>query len=136
VNIYLHPEMTITEMNLAFQAEFPFLKLECFTRPHHAFQGSRAQYMIKDHQTRLGLLHPGFKAGELPIHKVETVRDLESLLEEKFGLFVQVFRKSHDVWLATSTTDNLTLKEQNLRGKQAEHPVESIQEPIDYREQD
>lgn len=136
MTIYLYPEMTILEMNEAFQVVFPYLKLECFTQHHRAFQGSRAQFMVKDHQTRLSDLNPGMEAGDLPVDGTMAVRDLESLFENKFGLFIQVFRKSHDVWLATSTTDNLSLDEQNRRGEQSEHPAETTDEPLDYREQD
>ncbi len=134
--IYLHPEMTIMEVNEAFQTSFPYLKLECFTRHHRAFEGSPAQYLVKDHQTRLDALNPGLDAGDLPLSEALTVRELEAILENRFGLFVQVFRKSHDVWLATSATDNLSLGEQNMRGRQAENPAETPSEPIDYREQD
>ena len=128
--------MTILEMNEAFQTSFPYLKLECFTRHHRAFEGSPAQYLVKDHETRLGALNPGLDAGDLLLSATQTVKELEAFFENRFGLFVQVFRKSHDVWLATSATDNLSLAEQNLRGERAEQPSETPSEPIDYREQD
>lgn len=136
MTIHLHPEMTLLELNNAFQTEFPYLKLECFTQPHHAFEGSPAQYLVKDHAVQLSVLNPAMKAGDVLCSPGSIVRELEDIFAGQFGLFVQVFRKSHEVWLATSATDNLSLAEQNKRGQTAEHPEETPPEILDYREQD
>jgi hypothetical protein len=55
------------------------------------------------------------------------VGELENLFAEKFGLYVQLFRKSGKVWLQTTTTDTWTLKEQS---KLASEQVESDNEPM------
>ena len=136
MTIHLQPDMRIADLNHVFSAQYPFLKLEFFTRPHHTFEGSPAQWLIHDREKTLAAINPHITAGELPVSPTLLVRDVEHLLEEKFGLHAQVFRKSHLNWLATSATDNLSLAEQNERGQTAEHPAESISEPIDYREQD
>jgi hypothetical protein len=62
------------------------------------------------------------------------VSELEELFEEVFGLSVQVFRKSGESWLQTTTTDSWTLNQQNLKGKEMSSPVES-DEQQDYHEQ-
>ena len=46
-----------------------------------------------------------------------TVSDLEQKFAELFGLSVQVFRKSANVWLETTVTDGWTLEEQNRQGE-------------------
>ncbi|MCC7507568.1 MAG: hypothetical protein IT259_19830 [Saprospiraceae bacterium] len=136
VQVQLHPEMTIAELSQSVHSVFPFLKIECFTAPHDAFEGSQARFMVKDHDTPLSKLNPGIEAGMLEIRPDITVRNFEADLESRFGLNVQIFRKSHQVWLATSVTDHLTLAEQNRKGETAEHPDEMTDEPLDYREQD
>jgi hypothetical protein len=46
-----------------------------------------------------------------------TVADLEFRLEKEYGLHIQVFRKSGNIWLETTATDNWTLDRQNQEGK-------------------
>ena len=41
------------------------------------------------------------------------VSDLEKLFKDNFKLAVQVFRKSGNLWLETTMTDNWTLLQQN-----------------------
>jgi hypothetical protein len=46
-----------------------------------------------------------------------TVWELEQEFEKKFGLHIQVFRKSGSIWLETTATDNWSLEQQNEQGK-------------------
>jgi propionyl-CoA carboxylase beta chain len=46
-----------------------------------------------------------------------SVSNLEQKFENELGLFIQVFRKSGNVWLETSATDSWTLAEQNEEGE-------------------
>jgi hypothetical protein len=64
------------------------------------------------------------------------VWQLERLFEEEYGLHVQVFRKSGTVWLETTVSDDLTLEQQEARGKASDRASETNIDPIDYREQD
>jgi len=137
VTIRIQPEMTVAEVCDSFHSAYPYLKLEFFTVSHRAFQGSLVQYMIKDHNTRLSALNSDLASGDLDCNSDQTVRIFEENMERQFGLYVQVFRLSHDLWLASSATDNLTLFEQNRRGKSSEHPTTfDNEQPLDYREQD
>ena len=62
------------------------------------------------------------------------VWQVERLFEKEFGLHVQVFRQSGEVWLETSVSDDLTLEQQQARASASQHPQPA--EMIDYREQD
>ena len=44
--------------------------------------------------------------------------ELEKIFKDQFGLAVQVFRKSGNLWLETTMTDNWTLQQQNNHGKE------------------
>jgi hypothetical protein len=46
-----------------------------------------------------------------------TVSELEKSFTEIYGLYTQVFRKSGNIWLVTTITDNWTLNEQNQQGE-------------------
>jgi hypothetical protein len=61
---------------------------------------------------------------------------LERLFEQEFGLHVQVFRKSGNIWLMTTVSDSLTLEEQNFKGLESLRHHADLGEISDYREQD
>ena len=46
-----------------------------------------------------------------------TVNELEQRFSDVYGLGVQVFRKSGNVWLETTVTDGWTLEQQNKQGE-------------------
>ena len=54
--------------------------------------------------------------GILEIDDSMKVSDLENTLKDQYGLLAQVFRKSGNVWLETTMSDNWTLKQQNDHG--------------------
>ena len=128
---------TIADVQHAFNERYPHLKLVMFTKLHEAYKGSNAKFMITKTEQDIEsiLLHP--KEGFLYIEADMPVWQVERLFEQEFGLHVQVFRQSGNVWLETSKTDDLTLEQQEAKGKSSlERPVLPIQEPMDYREMD
>jgi len=46
------------------------------------------------------------------------VIDLEKMFKNRFNLSAQVFRKSGNLWLETTMTDNWTLLQQNNHGRE------------------
>lgn len=136
MKISIGPDTTLVEIQGAFQQAFPYLKIEFFTKSHRAFKGSHAKFLIQDLDQKLRdvLLAP--KTGTLEITPEMPTYQAENLFEEKFGLHVQVFRKSGETWLVTSVTDKLSLAKQNAKGQASEHVHFMPEERIDYREQE
>ena len=62
------------------------------------------------------------------------VAELENDFSGQFGLQVQVFRKSGEVWLQTTKTDNWTLIEQNQAALEM-NAASAAPELEDYHEQ-
>ena len=52
----------------------------------------------------------------MKINKSSKLSDVEKEFEDKFGIYVQVFRRSKDLWLQTVSTDHWDLKTQNSKG--------------------
>lgn len=128
---------TIADVQRAFRDTYPHLKLLFFTKPHEAFKGSSAKYLITDREQVLGdiELHP--RDGVLHLEPEMPTWQVERLFEEEFGLHVQVFRQSGNIWLETSVSDSLTLEQQEAKGAASLHQHETpIVDPIDWREQD
>lgn len=136
MKIRIAPDMTIAEVQAIFHTEYPYLKLVFFSKPHKAFKGSPAKFMIQDRDIKLDTLEKQPKDGLLYLEPEMPVWQVERLFEQEFGLHVQVFRKSGNTWLETSVTDNLSLEQQNAKGRASEHVHFEIVDPLDYREQE
>ena len=110
---------SLKEIQQAFSTQFPYLKVEFYSKKHGDFGGSHINdqlhpdQFVKDIRT----IHT---EGDIAIDPNMTVLVFEQLFEDKFGLHVQVFRKSGNIWIQTSVTDYLTLEMQNRKALQSE----------------
>ena len=136
MKIHVSQEKSIAQIQEEFSKVYPYLKLVFFSKPHKAYKGSHAKFLITDTTQTLGSIEKKPKTGDLYIEVDMPTWQVERLFEEEFGLHVQVFRKSGNTWLETSVTDDLTLEEQNVKGKASERHHFEFVDPIDYREQD
>ena len=108
-------ENTVADVKKAFTAMYPGLRIEFYSKPHEDHQGSRAEHLLPDTTKFKNIMNPK-KDGEInPIPEM-TVGELEKSLAEKFGLYAQIYRRSKDLWLQTSSTDDWTLEKQNRKG--------------------
>lgn len=137
MKIHIHPEMTIEAVQAEFTQVFPHLKLVFFNEPHQMFQGSPASEMITDTNRTIGSIEKDPAMGTLTLEADTPTWRAERLFEDRFGLHVQIFRRSGKTWLSTSRTDLLTLEEQNEKGKACTAPliIPEDKEENDYREQ-
>ena len=101
-----------------FSEKFPYLKLEFYAKHHKEGEGSEAKLLIDGDET-IGHVRATHIEGDLSIDGHLKVGNFERMFFEKYGLNVQVFRKSGSIWLQTIKTDEWTLTEQNSRGKRS-----------------
>lgn len=135
MQLNISSDVTMGELQAAFAEAFPGLKLAFFTKPHRAYKGSAAKYLVQKKDMPLRDLSPNMKSGYLLVEPDMVVWQLERLFEEEYGLHVQVFRKSGRIWLETSVTDDLTLEQQMAKAAASENIQQRFVEPMDYREQ-
>lgn len=119
----------ISEVQKDFSEIFPYLKLEFF---RHKSGNGKGTLLRAPHNFHISDCNPKVEEGEFQIQKGMTVRDLEQGIKKQFGLNVQVFRQSGNLWLQTTVTDNWTLEKQNEHGK--ELSVAQQDEPVPDRE--
>jgi hypothetical protein len=113
--MFISDKIKLQTIQEEFSKQFPFLKLEFYSGSHDANEGS----MEADHldaEKTIGEVRTIHNKGEIELNEEMAVADLEKDFFEKYGLNVQVFRKSKDLWLQTTKTDRWTLAEQNQRG--------------------
>ena len=113
----IQDEMTIREVQETFSNLYPGLKIEFYNKPHEKFDGSQSTDQL-DPEVKLGSLHTGkeWRSDDLKLSAQSKVADIEAAFEKNFGLHVQIFRRSKELWLQTSTTDDWSLEKQNLKG--------------------
>ena len=99
-----------------FSKKFPNLKIEFYSKEHETNMGSPQKEKIDASKT-IGEVRTIHKEGDLSINGHQKVSTFEQEFHDKFGLNVQVFRKSGNIWLQTTTTDDWTLADQNERGQ-------------------
>jgi hypothetical protein len=135
MKMHIHHDDTLEQVQRTFTSEFPFLKLEFFTRPHDLGKPTEKQYMINPKRT-VDSCNPELKETTLSIPTAMTVQELERVFQDELGLYVQVFRKSGKVWLETTATDNWSLYKQNMEGQElSERRKNENEDLVDYHEQ-
>lgn len=104
------------EIKDLFEKTYPDLKIEFFTKNHSSGEGSPKSEMIQGN-VPLNTINNHLPDGMFEINEMMRVDEVEHEFESKFGLHVQVFRLSRNVWLETTNSDKLTLKEQMQKAK-------------------
>lgn len=115
--------MTLQELQAKFNDHFPYLKLEFFAEKHKAGEGSDKNQMIPsewDATVKLSDIQPPDEVQNWEVTGEMTAAQLERDLEMEFGLNAQVFRKSGNTWLETTTSDNETLADLNARSEETD----------------
>jgi hypothetical protein len=135
MKMHIHNTDTLEEVQRSFNAEFPYLKLEFFTRPHEKGKPTEKQFIVNSKRT-VDSCNPDLKDATVSIPTAMTVLDLERVFQEELGLYIQVFRKSGKVWLETTATDSWSLSKQNEEGQELSVRGNEPREDLpDYHEQ-
>jgi hypothetical protein len=116
MKIRIKDDRKIDDIQEKFNEHFPYLKLEFFSKPHKNGSPSPKSLMKRGDST-IGECRTVKKTGDMIILPQMTVTQLEQNFKDIYGLNVQVFRRSGNVWLETSVTDSWTLEEQNSQGQ-------------------
>jgi hypothetical protein len=114
---------TIAQLQEEFNGYFPFLKIELFTKPHERGGASWSKYMIFKKDTPLSEIELFKGEGAYEFTEGISVGAFETDLWDKFGLAVQVFRKSMNTWIESTRSDDWTLAYQNQKGEEGAHNV-------------
>ena len=131
--IEINDQHTIGELQEKFSKAFPYLRLDFFLSASGSLP--TAAMRISDTSITLGSIRRNHSEGEIAISGKDTVRHIEEIFLKRFGLNAQIFRHSGTSWLLTTTTDDLTLNQQNEIAREMAVAVEP-EEPADIHEQD
>lgn len=110
-SISIKDNQKLAEIKAAFNDHFPHLKIEFYKGTHEENEGSAKKQLLDD-ELLLKDVRSNHTEGELSIDGHLKTSSFEQNFMNHFGVNVQVFRKSGNLWLQTIATDNWTLAEQ------------------------
>lgn len=135
MEIIVSNKKQLKQIQQEFQKNFPFLKLEFYSTFHKQGEGSNKKSKLNENLTFEEISKAG-KENTISINDSMKVSELEKAFKDTFGLSVQVFRKSNNLWLQTTITDGWTLSKQNKNAIEMNVQENSTSEPEDIHEQE
>lgn len=133
MRLQISPNRLVSDVQKEFNSAFPFLKIEFFR--NKAYQQSEIPvYQMVPPNQKIGSIQKVITDGDLDINGDMKVKDVEKLFNLQFSLLAQVFRRSGNLWLQTTMTDNWTLAQQNEHGREISSGVseKTIPEENEY----
>jgi len=117
MRLHIAPNRLISDIQKDFNEAFPFLKIEFFKTRSFTRSDFMAHQIIPS-QRKIGDGQLAITDGDIEVVEAMKVMDLEKIFKDQFSLAMQVFRKSGNLWLETTMTDNWTLQQQNDHGRE------------------
>ena len=135
--IDINDKTSLREIQEAFSAFYPYLKIEFYSKRHGKYEASDEVFLIEPN-ILIGDIKATHISGVLEILSSSKVSEVEKEFQVRFGLSVQVFRKEKETWEQTTGMDDFTLKELNEFGRNSsdEFIVEDYEESLDEGEEE
>ena len=111
------PDTIISDLQRRFQEQYNYLNLKFF-RVHSRGEGFSTVKKACLPASSIGKEFLLKQTGEIHINDNMTVHELISEFYDIFGIHAQVFRKSANLWMEITLTNNWTLQQQNNHGKE------------------
>jgi hypothetical protein len=131
MRLHIAPNRLINDIQKEFNEAFPFLKIEFFKTRSFTRSDFMANQIIPS-QRKIGDTQLAITDGDIEIVEEMKVKDLEKIFKDQFSLAMQVFRKSGNLWLETTMTDNWTLQQQNDHGREISTVNSTQADPEDF----
>lgn len=115
--IKINEGQQLAEIKKQFNETYPHLKIEFFSVEHETGQATARRAMY-DEKLYLKDIISKKVSEELSVDGHQKTSTFEQNFHDHFGISVQVFRKSGNIWLQTTTTDDWTLAHQEKTGQE------------------
>jgi hypothetical protein len=111
MELRIENQTSVSDLQKQFNTYFPYLQLEFFTAMKVTGKSQKAVRVSPNQQIRL--LLPGiYRPVQLGVNSETTVGDLLKSFKD-IGLNAQISRRSGNLWIETTFTDDWTLERQN-----------------------
>lgn len=116
VIIKIDQHTKLHEIQSAFSASFPYLKIEFFKSPCLGTQLPAIRQLRSHSETALGIDWMHIET-EIQFDHLFKVREIQDIFLRETGLHAQIFRRAGNMWIETSLTEEWTLSQQNREGE-------------------
>jgi len=116
MHIEIHDNIPLSEIQKVFSDFYPYLKIEFYRKPHKKYEASDEKNQI-DPDSLIKDIRATHVSGLLEILPLYRVSQVESEIQQRFGLSAQIYRKEKEGWEQTTDMDDFTLKELNEIGR-------------------
>ena len=113
--IHISDDVKLKDIKETFNNKFPHLKIEFFAEEHEEGEASSYSSMYDD-ELYLKHIRKNHTQGNLSIDGHVKTSTFENGFKEHFGVNIQVWRRSGNMWLQTTSTDEWTLSRQEKKG--------------------
>ncbi|HEY0608745.1 MAG TPA: hypothetical protein VGD35_03790 [Chitinophaga sp.] len=120
MQIYISDNAIIASIQRAFQAVYPYLKLEFYSQGQDASEASAAVRKVSP-DTPIDDIRDAGTCGWLDISHKRTAAELVSDLRDMMGLNAQVTPRRGDLWLKTACTIKWSLAQLNAATVRTNH---------------
>jgi hypothetical protein len=117
MHLHIAPNRLISDLQKDFNSAFPFLKIEFFQNRNPQIS-TVAIRQILPHNKRIVDGQTSVTDGDIEVNSQMKVKELEKIFKDQFSLVAHVFRRSGNLWLETTMTDDWTLGQQNEHGRE------------------
>jgi len=131
MRLHIAPNRLICDIQREFNKVFPYLKLEFFNNRSFSRSDFSSSQLIPNNK-KIGDSQLVITDGDIDITEEMKVIELERIFKQDFSLAVQVFRKSGNLWLETTMTDDWSLHQQNYHGREISTGKSTDPTPEDY----
>jgi len=116
MKLFIEKESKVGDIKKIFACSYPFLKIELYKKPFTYSHIGIKKEQLAPTESLNKFIHAVDKAA-INISRDVTVAELENQFAD-IGLIAEVFRKSGNVWIESSLTNNWTLQQQNAEGEE------------------
>ncbi len=114
MQLYIGKESRVRNIQTSFNAFYPFLKID-FLKDHGTDKQASTEKISPD--ARVKLVNKTGGQNKINVDGQKTLAELKKEFKELTGLKAEIFRKSGNMWIETSLTDDWTLAQQNKEGE-------------------
>ncbi|MFM6984163.1 MAG: hypothetical protein ACKOXF_08515 [Chitinophagaceae bacterium] len=131
--IDIKSDMMLKDLKKQFHSYYPHLKIEFFSEERNQSGRNSREQMLSNEALLSDI--KGFIAQKIEFSGDTTVAAFEAMFADMAGLNVQVFRKSGNVYLETSNTDDWTLDQEHKEALSSQVKAESGSSDFTDRDQ-
>jgi len=117
MKIAIKDTRTVSDVKHEFNKQYPYLKIEFLNLSDLSKMKFNKPGIYSD-ERKLGSCRKIHNEGNVHIESNVTVAEMEQEFKNRFGLDVELFRKSGRLWIEANLTSAWTLERQNMEGKE------------------